>query len=378
MSLSRVPMAVAAFLLLIDPGLVLAADCVLQRADDAGEYLLQLSTQVNQQCFTVEELDTVLGKSVEQQLNTAAGALGEERWEPVLVALGAISDYARTRRDAVALDGWKRIYEELLRQITRDMELIPISGGRQTLWAWDDHKFFVDEPFSLDYASLVRVACASGADSCSAAAAEAVEVNVVAGLTRQVLKFEARPRVVEYAVELQKLKGDWDYYFDKGRSQFIWELLLNARLYEADDGELAPPPAYQFILFHPMVALEYVGAGPQNEQAYNAAALVELIGYNRLPKSRAGSKLSSLAIGGSIVGTYTAENIGDRIGIGAMVHINNNWSFGFTRRDTGAGTETTWLVSADLLKTVLKKSSEARAKLRCGTANDCIKDRPAP
>jgi hypothetical protein len=111
--------------------------------------------------------------------------------------------------------------------------------------------------------------------------------------------------------------------------------------------------------------MEYVSGGAGNQDAYNAVAVVEIIGYNRFVWGQ-GDDSKRRPFGASLVAAYSGDGQGDRTGYGVMLHVNNKWSIGAIQRDTGFGDETTWLISGDLMKTFLGKSAELRQKFRSG------------
>ena len=350
-------------------------DCRLQPSQDATGYLLQILTERNNGCFSVRGDNTSLGKQIQEEINIAGGQLGDERKAPLLVGLRTIREDAAGRQSRLVVPDWKPLYVTLLGHLEDAVKDVAQSAASASFWEWEGHNVFQDQNqvWLLDYEPALRHLCDSPeATACHDAATEAVALNRYVVLVHDILGYEAKPRIMKYADELARLSGQWDYYFDEARSQFWWELAINSKRYKASDGELAPPPPDQIILFHPSAALEYVGGGVENEQAYGPVALVEVIGYNRFRWKNSASGMSRVPLGASVVAKYTSDNTGDRAGIGALVHVRNEWSVGFTRRDTGAGTQTTWLVSADLFKAALRKGGKARGQVRCGSGNDCV------
>lgn len=234
-----------------------------------------------------------------------------------------------------------------------------------TYWQWDDHRTLqgTDGRFRVEYAPLVKNACASGSAACAASAAAAANLTRAVELSAVVNTCASLARIEEFKDKLTAYDEEWNHYFFEARSQFIWELALNSWRFNPPDDEFARPPKDQIILAHPGVAFEYVGGGAHNERAYDAIVMAELIGYNRIRWNDEGkSKLPPL--GASVVATYTPDNTGDPTGYGIMFHAYNTLSLGVTRRDTGAGDETTYLLSIDLMKFILNPSPEAMARFR--------------
>ena len=174
-----------------------------------------------------------------------------------------------------------------------------------------------------------------------------------------------------------------DKQWEEGRSQYIWELALNSYLFDRQIGKqcekdyansaisgeskadyckryqasrLPPPPKGQWILLHPNAAVEFADNGKTGGNEFNAVAVVDLIGYNRLDWGN--NVLSNWALGASLIATISPESAGDTFGWGGMIHLNNKYSFGVARRDLGNGTETTWLFSVDLGRLILNEKSK--------------------
>lgn len=237
-----------------------------------------------------------------------------------------------------------------------------------TFWEYNDLSFFDS---TLELAPAIREACADpdGA-SCSRATTAATTIVRHANLTHAVLnRVLVELRLRDLYEEVTALDDQWDNYFTNGRSQYVWELLVNSWRYQRDlckgvsrercASILAPPPTDQLILLHPTAALEYVR---DVEDDYNAVAIIELVGYNRWTK--ASSRLGKFALGASLIATVSPGSQGERVGWGAMAHVNNKYSFGAARRDVGMGTETVWLVSVDIGKLITKVDAQARNAFR--------------
>ena len=166
------------------------------------------------------------------------------------------------------------------------------------------------------------------------------------------------PRLNAIRKRLSQLDAEWNSYFFKTRSQYVWELALNSARFKAKDDVFAEPPPDQIILAHPGVAFEYVGNGARHDKSYEPIVMAEVLGYNRFrwPKRSDGLPSALPPLGASIVATYSPDNVGKHVGFGVMMHLYNTYSFGVTRRDTGAGMDTTYLLSADLMRLFLSPS----------------------
>jgi hypothetical protein len=290
--------------------------------------------------------------------------------QALLGAIGALE----TESAALGQGGspqWQSLAAALQSEVSRTRA--PVSSGDglppAVLWEWRNHRAVEREPnvFAVDYAPLVTASCTTTSSApCADAMSRTVRVNRVVNLTNRVLRCAGQARLKEAGAALTKLDAAWNHYFFDTRSQFVWELAVNSWRFNASDNILAAPPADQIIFLHPGVALEYVGSDAGREDAYDAIVLAEVIGYNRISwgTHADGSASRIPPLGGSIVATYTPDNLGERVGYGVLIHVNHVFSFGFSRRDTGEGDETTYLLSADFMKLMLKPTPEAIARFR--------------
>ncbi|MFC1589141.1 hypothetical protein ACFL3P_02605 [Pseudomonadota bacterium] len=131
----------------------------------------------------------------------------------------------------------------------------------------------------------------------------------------------------------------WDDYFTKARSQTFIELGLNTWRYkdQLDKGENVLPPSSQLIFLHPTAAIEYVDKAVDGQQQKDAL-IIEWVGMNWWNMS--------VPLGFSVFSSYTDRTDQDDHALGLMVHINNNYSIGYTHRNGGNGV----IITLDLLK----------------------------
>jgi hypothetical protein len=227
-----------------------------------------------------------------------------------------------------------------------------------------------DGVFAIDYEPIVKQECPADAATvstkCAAAIHTAVRVNRVVQLSHYVHQCASQSRLEKTLKALAVLDSEWDYYFFKTRSQYVWELAINSWRFQGKDDVFAPPPSDQLIVVHPGVAFEFVGSSAQQAESYQATLFAEVIGYNRFKwkPGNDGSPSSLPPLGVALVVTYTPDNIGEHVGYGVMFHVYNTLSLGVTQRDTGAGNELTYLLSADLMRLILNPTPEAIAKFR--------------
>lgn len=244
------------------------------------------------------------------------------------------------------------------------------STMRATYWQRNQQYGFFEEPttgvFLIPYKGDIDEACGTAqppTEECRRQVESAVELTRHIHLVERILDIEIRRRLEEIHGELLRMDGEWDYYFSEARSQYWWEFLANNAIYNPAPDELSRPPAGQLILFHPSAALERIDDNEMTGGSNNLVGVIELIGYNRL-RWREDGRMSRWPLGLSVVAAWAPETVGDNFGYGLMLHAKNDYSIGIIRRDTGAGRETTWLLSVDLGKLFLEKSEEAREKFR--------------
>lgn len=229
------------------------------------------------------------------------------------------------------------------------------------------------EPFDLDYfegrlslAPPLEAACASGrTPACDAAQRHAGVLIRHATLVRAVLDQAATLLVTApKSRAVAAIDAQWVYYFEHGRPQYVWELAINSALYRPAQGteRFSPPPAGQWIVLHPTAAVEYAPRQGDRGRQFNAVALVEVIGYNRLRYASDDRRAGTF--GASLIATISPESAGRRVGWGALVHLGEHVSIGAARRDLGRGTATTWLVSVDLARWLGAPEAQARTAFR--------------
>ena len=358
--------------------LSLAQTCELVAAGSSQKYLTKLSILRSNGCYGESNDSTEFNTSIQSILKLARTKSSKEDAGELKQLLSEATDMVfreTSKRAGSANTNWLGIYQFLMEELVKAANSIQASEiiKAPTYWDWNNHRYFQtqDQSFRIDYRPLVNSDCSMPAAdptkiaiSCLETLNETGSVIRSTALMQQILQVSVEGRLEEHHKALVDLDREWDYYFEEARSQYLWELAINARRYDAPDDKFAPPPEDQIIFLHPTVAMEYVGGGAQNERSYEVAAVIELIGYNRF-KWGEDSKMK-WPLGIAVVATVTPYNTGDRVGYGMMFHVNNKWSLGVIRRDTGAGDDTTWLITADLMKLILKKSEEVKKKFRFG------------
>lgn len=318
-----------------------------------------LSVRVRQikQCSAVQPADA---NKLHQNLSTVAVELDTES----LATFQA------------ATEEWQPLGNAMLSEMMNAKESLAKADGiaAPAFWDWgpSGHNALqrADGVFAIDYEPIVKQACPPGAATisakCAAAMNTAVRVNRAVQLSHYVHQCASESRLEKTLKALVVLDADWNHYFFKTRSQYVWELAINSWRFQGKDDVFAPPPPDQIIVAHPGVAFEFVGSSVPQADSYQATLFAEVLGYNRFKwkPGTDGSPSSLPPLGVALVVTYTPDNIGEHVGYGVMFHAYNTFSLGVTQRDTGAGNELTYLLSADLMRLVLNPSPEAIAKFR--------------
>ncbi|HEY4212856.1 MAG TPA: hypothetical protein VGM84_15345 [Steroidobacteraceae bacterium] len=262
---------------------------------------------------------------------------------------------------------WNVLIAALRRELNRStLELQDVATTASASdWSWNGADTLQRGTiYLISYGPVLQRLCPG--EGCAAAITTAEDVNRLVNLTAILNQCASAKRVAGTQKGLTELDAEWNSYFFKTRSQYVWELALNSARFTGKDNVFAEPPNDQIMLFHPGVAYEYVGGGAGHDKSYEPIVMADLIGYNRFGWSNANGTTSiGTALGASIVATYSPDNQGSHVGYGLMVHAYNTYSFGVTRRDTGAGKkDTTYLVSVDLMKFLLNPSAQAMQAFR--------------
>lgn len=266
---------------------------------------------------------------------------------------------------------WRSYAEIVLAEMKTARAEIADFGSTMSAEYWareQDYGFFqgaTTGEYLISYEKDIDDACATDAtpSECRENVESAIVLTRHIRLVERILDIEVRRRLEQIHTELVKLDEEWGYYFNDARSQYWWEFIANNAIYNPPPDKLSRPPSGQLILFHPSAAVERVDGNDMIQDTLNPVGTIEVIGYNQLRWTEDGP-ISRWPLGLSVIATWTPETDGDDFGYGLMLHIKNDYSIAATRRDTGAGQETTLLFSVDLTKLFLAKSEEARQWFR--------------
>ena len=154
----------------------------------------------------------------------------------------------------------------------------------------------------------------------------------------------------------------WRSYFADARSQYPWELFVNSWRYEETvrkkDG-ISGPPAWQWIVLHPDVGLQYVSSAAAGDR-FKPALVLELIGYNRW--TWGGDNRPQNAWGASLVRTYADTASLPSGGWGIALHRHSKYTLTLTRLGGSTGV----LFSIDLVGAATRASEAWSERFRIG------------
>jgi hypothetical protein len=156
----------------------------------------------------------------------------------------------------------------------------------------------------------------------------------------------------------------WRSYFAEARSQYPWELFINSWRYEEtvrNKEGISGPPAWQWIVLHPDVGLQYVSSAAAGDR-FKPALVLELIGYNRW--TWGGDHRPQNAWGASLVRTYADTASVPSGGWGIAIHRNSKYTLTLNR----LGGKTGVLFSIDLVGAATRASEAWSDRFRIGRA----------
>ena len=235
--------------------------------------------------------------------------------------------------------------------------LAPGAYGKTTMWEIesDDLVWTPIPGVELDFVAAFVAGKCDDPDSspCRESFRQAVDVLRVATLAYRTIAYMAQGKAIHRAYEYFEVRTrQWDTYFGNGIPQWPWELLLiNGPLYglaTRDEMGSVPPPTYQWLFFHPDVAMEYVPSADDGQQ-FKPSLMVEVVGIDLWEWNADGTQggwLFGYPGGFGLVGTYTDRAGSEDWAWGGVLHINHAFNIGVTLHDGDPG----YFVSANIAK----------------------------
>lgn len=157
--------------------------------------------------------------------------------------------------------------------------------------------------------------------------------------------------ILDSLVKMKEKDKRWTDYIDDARAQTFVDIAVTTFLYESVYGKqpnvFSEPPKIQWFALRPAAIIENVADALDGDQTKTGLAL-EVIGFNAWDDACFG-----LACGASVIVTHMDRAEVDDFGWGLSFHVENDYSFGFTRH----GNDTGIFVTVDLLKLLIDKKS---------------------
>lgn len=383
-----------AFILTTPAALAVTAECT--RFDtspivNSVEPRQRLNALEQNGCLGGDLDDNALTRAVTATLSTAGtpqapGVSDEERRQATAQALEQVAQSAATQRTAISGEDKFGVRERLQRLESALGEVRSTVAGkhgdeglqRPAYWKYDPNTGSLSKPVDVTlriditlFAGFIDTACPAlppGPD-CQQVYTAAQDILRHVRLVERSLTYYSRPIIDAHYADARRRDRQWDAYFDEALFQYPWELVLNGiwlkkhdpRKEDAHGNKLGflPLPESQWIVLHPNVGMEYVGAAPDGQQ-FKPVVYIEMFGYNRWRWGDAGEMKDGL--GWSVLASYADRAATKDIRYGLMLHYRNRFDLGITYSDKDTGV----ILSIDLAQAVGRVSDKARKVLRFG------------
>ncbi len=325
-------------------------------------------------------LDTsALSREVHAVLRRSEGASDYPTGHTAAVAaafmLEAVIQHAQARKaDLLADPVWSRgalggtiggHWQRLINALQLSCADLRAGEGSQrhysAWWTGDELRYFDRR---LDYKSWLREYSEQAATDAlfEMAAREISEMIRCSELARVSLIPVHQSHVADFSAHMDALDGQWRKFFKRMKAETPFETALNTGRYgnSTDAARFARPPVDQIIFLHPSAGYEVTGF-----EAGDVAPtlLLEVIGYNRL--SWTGGTISDWPVGISLAASYAlGETDADRLGVGALLHVQSAYSLGAFVRGVGGDNEWVATVNFDLWQLFQGKKDEVAEKLK--------------
>ena len=207
-----------------------------------------------------------------------------------------------------------------------------------------EYEFIQDEKLSECEEAVDRL---SSGSSCKGALKEFADVyNFSLGALSQ-------PIALAFSVKLEQLEHQWNDYFDNSKSQTLWEMALNRRLFQSSREGLGytAPPEWQLVVMHPTLVIENVSDALDGEQM-KESIMIEAIGADWWQQDK-----WYLPSGGAIIASYTDRAGVDDWGYGISLNFKSKYTLGFSDHGGELGT----FITGDFLKLLQDKSDTIKS-----------------
>jgi len=159
----------------------------------------------------------------------------------------------------------------------------------------------------------------------------------------------SQPLAFKLFRHLENLEKQWNNFYERSRSQTIWETAINGALFHKKNKEhkYLSPPNSQVIVMHPNLVIENVGDAVDGEQT-KEAIMLEAIGINWWKQDK-----WYIPSGASAIALYSDRVGSEDWGYGLAFHFESKFTLGIAEHDG----ETGFFISIDLLKFIQDKNS---------------------
>jgi len=200
-------------------------------------------------------------------------------------------------------------------------------------------------------AELAR--CNSAASSLNSAASCKIALREFRDIYNFAQATLAQPIAFALSQRLTRLEQHWNDYYDESKSQTLWEMSLNKRIFQnATEGfGYAEPPEWQLVVMHPSMVIENVSDAVDGQQT-KESIMIEALGADWWQQDK-----WYLPSGGSLVATYSDRAGVDDWGYGVSLNFDSKFTLGVADHGGELGT----FVTVDLLKLLQDKSETIKS-----------------
>jgi len=216
----------------------------------------------------------------------------------------------------------------------------------------------LDDPLlaiSLDHGPVYRIEDSLLKECNSSAKQKSVDMDCESALKEFEVIYNfaqgtySQPLAFELSKRLSFLEKRWENFYQKSKSQTLWEMAINGSFFQKDnrEHEFAEPPSWQLIVMHPTVVVESVSGAIDGDQL-KEAVMIEAIGADWWQQDK-----WFLPSGGSFIAIYSDRADVDDWGYGFALNFDSKFTLGASDHGGDLGV----FVTIDLLKLIQNKAS---------------------
>lgn len=159
----------------------------------------------------------------------------------------------------------------------------------------------------------------------------------------------AQPIAYKLSERLSELEKEWDDFYNRSKSQTIWELALNGYFFQQGNkaGLFSEPPGWQLVFIHPTIVVENVSDAIDGDEL-KEAVMIEVIGADWWNQRK-----WFLPSGGEIITTYSDRSGVDDWGYGVALNFNSKFTMGASDHGGDIGV----FITIDFLKLLQDKAT---------------------